>query len=198
MNQQSEKVLIKYLIDLSQYIDNKVSQSNNHSSKVACMAKSTGRKLSMDEHSLRSLYWAALLHDVGKIGIPEEVLSKAGPLSEEEWVLMKLHPTVGANIVKKMNALTVIAPVIHSHQEKYDGSGYPAGLIGNQIPKTARILTVVDAYEAMTSNRVYRHACSQKEAVTELQDKSGSHFDPTIVQAFLERLKPSTPLPAYN
>lgn len=197
MNHQSEKVLIKYLIDLSKYIDNKVSKSNNHSSKVAHMAKSTASKLSINDHSLRTLYWAALLHDIGKIGIPEDVLSKAGPLSDDEWTLMKLHPTVGANIVKKMKALTAIAPIIQSHQEKYDGSGYPSGLSGDQIPKAARILTVVDAYEAMTSNRVYRHACSHKEAVSELRDKSGSHFDPIIVQAFLETVHSPSNLPIF-
>ncbi|MBE0411746.1 MAG: HD-GYP domain-containing protein [Anaerolineales bacterium] len=192
MNEQSQKVLIKYMIDLSQYIDHKVSKSKHHSSKVAHLAKSTGRNLSMDDRSLRTLYWAALLHDIGKIGIPEEVLSKAGPLSEDEWKLMKLHPTVGANIVKKMRALNAIAPVIQSHQEKYDGSGYPAGLVGDQIPQSARILTVVDAFEAMTSERVYRHAYSHQEAVDELQDKSGSHFDPLVVRAFLEMV--NTPI----
>jgi putative nucleotidyltransferase with HDIG domain len=186
MNSQSQKVLIKYLLDLSHYIDKKVSKSNHHSCNVAILAKSTARNMLMNDQDLRTLYWAGLLHDIGKIGIPEEVLSKAGPLSEDEWRLMKLHPTVGANIVKKMQALSVIAPIIHSHQEKYDGSGYPTGLWGEKIPQSARILTVVDAYEAMTSDRVYRHACSHCEAVEELQNKSGSHFDPIVVRAFLE------------
>lgn len=197
MNEQSEQILIKLLIDLSQYIDSKVSKSTNHSSRVAHLAKSTGRSLLMNTHSLRSLYWAALLHDIGKIGIPEEVLSKAGPLNDDEWALMKLHPTVGANIVKKMKALTVIAPVIRSHQEKYDGSGYPTGLFRDQIPQAARILTVVDAYEAMTSDRVYRHACSHKQAVTELQDNSGSHFDPLVVEAFLGTVETVSLQPSY-
>ena len=134
------------------------------------------------------MYWAALLHDIGKIGVPDSVLMKAGPLSPEEWKVMKLHPTIGANMVKNLKKIEHIAPFIHAHQEKYDGSGYPLNLRGEQIPINGRILAVVDAYEAMTHNRVYRQACTPREAMIELRQLEGKHFDPIVVESFLHTL----------
>jgi putative nucleotidyltransferase with HDIG domain len=186
MDKTLQSFLIKILLYLSRYVDSKVSATGKHSTRVAKWVKSTARKLDCNEEQTRAIYWAALLHDIGKIGVPEKVLSKAGPLTDEEWEVMKLHPTVGSNIVKSFKPISHIAPVIHAHQEKYDGSGYPKGLQGNEIPLGARILTVVDAYDAMTSDRCYRKGRSHQEAAEELRQLGGKQFDPQVVEAFLD------------
>jgi HD-GYP domain-containing protein (c-di-GMP phosphodiesterase class II) len=117
--------------------------------------------------------------------VPDSILSKAGPLTDQEWELMRLHPTVGATMLSSQGLMDHVVPVIHAHQERYDGGGYPAGLEREFIPLSARILTVVDAYEAMTSPRFYRAPVSPQDAVCELQAEAGSQFDPQIVEVFL-------------
>lgn len=190
MNTYPEEVWVKLLISLSRYIDSRVSYSGKHSAKVAEWVKQLARRLYLDEKEVNAVYWASLLHDIGKIGVPGDVLSKEGPLTENEWTLMRLHPTVGANIVKMLKTIEHIAPYIHYHQEKYDGSGYPYGLKGDEIPLGARIVAVVDAYEAMTSDRYYCKARSHEEAIQELQQMEGHHFDPQVVEAFIEVMSP--------
>lgn len=191
MNAYPEEVWVKLLISLSRYIDTRVSSSGRHSAQVAEWVKTLARRLLMDEKEVNAVYWASLLHDIGKIGVPGDVLSKEGPLTEDEWSLMRLHPTVGANIVKMLKSIEHIAPYIHYHQEKYDGSGYPNGLKGKEIPMGARIVAVADAYEAMTSDRYYCKARSQDEAIQELKRMEGHHFDPEVVEAFVEVMSPA-------
>ena len=181
-----QEVWIQFLINLTRHIDKQVSFSGRHSAQVAFWARSTARVMKQDEEMAQTLFWAAMLHDVGKIGVPENVLTKAGPLSDNEWTIMRLHPVLGANIVKSTKVFDAIAPMIFHHQEKFDGSGYPFGLRGDAIPLGARILAVADAYEAMTSNRVYRQALGSSEARQELTRNRGKHFDPQVVEAFLE------------
>jgi len=188
MDENPDEVWMQLLINLSRYIDSQVSFTGRHSAQVAHWVRSTARQLDFSEYDIRAIYWAALLHDIGKIGVPGAVLSKDGPLTEAEWIVMRLHPTVGANIVRSLKALSHIAPMIYYHQEKYDGSGYPEGLRGKDIPIGARILAVVDAYEAMTHDRVYRKARSHGEAVSELRNMGGQHFDPDVVETFLEAM----------
>lgn len=188
MLQHPDEVWIQLYINLSRYIDSRVCLDGRHSAKVANLVRSTAYNLEMDEQDVQRVYWAALLHDIGKIGVPDTVLRKNGPLTCDEWNIMKLHPTVGANMVKSLKKIEHIAPDIFSHQEKYDGSGYPLGLSGEQIPLGARILAVVDAYEAMTHDRVYRKARSHQEAVKELRQLEGKHFDPVVVESFLYSL----------
>lgn len=186
MDDEKQSFWIKLLLYLSRYIDSRVSGCGKHSTQVAELVKTTARKMDCDEEEVQSIYWAALLHDIGKIGVPDKVLSKAGPLTEDEWDVMKLHPAVGSNIVQSLKSISHIAPVIYAHQEKYDGSGYPEGLRGEQIPLGARILTVVDAFDAMTSDRYYRKARSHAEAAQELLKLGGQQFDPQVVEAFLD------------
>lgn len=186
MDENLPEVWMQFLINLSRYIDSRVSFNGRHSSQVAYWGKATARKLAYAETDERSIFFAALLHDVGKIGVPDEILIKAGPLSAEEWTMMRLHPIVGANIVRSLKPIAHIAPLINAHQERYDGSGYPSGLKGDEIPLGARILAVVDAYEAMTNDRVYRKARSSEEATQELKHNGGTHFDPKVVDAFLQ------------
>ncbi len=190
MNAFPEEVWVKLLISLSRYIDTQVSSSGRHSAQVANWVKSLARRLLMDEKEVNAVYWASLLHDIGKISVPTDVLSKEGPLSENEWSLMRLHPTVGANIVKMLKTIEHIAPFIHYHQEKFDGSGYPYGLHGEEIPLGARIVAVADAYEAMTSDRYYCKARTHDEAILELRRMEGQHFDPAVVEAFVAVVSP--------
>ncbi|MGW8250792.1 MAG: HD-GYP domain-containing protein [Anaerolineales bacterium] len=188
MHDYPDEVWMQLYINLSRYIDSRVCTDGKHSAQVAHWVRLTARCLEMEEIDVHGMYWAALLHDIGKIGVPDCVLMKAGPLSHEEWKVMKLHPTIGANMVKNLKRIEHIAPYIHAHQEKFDGSGYPLGLRGEQIPLGGRILAVVDAYEAMTHNRVYREALAPCMAIRELRQLEGKHFDPVVVESFLHTL----------
>jgi HD-GYP domain-containing protein (c-di-GMP phosphodiesterase class II) len=140
------------------------------------------------------LHFASLLHDIGKIGIPEHVLGKEGPLDEFEAEVMKRHPAIGARILEKLDLLKDAAPIVLHHQERYDGDldatypGYPGGLTGESIPLGARIVAVVDAFDAMTTDRPYRAALSVERAITELHKERGRQFDPRVVDTFLQVL----------
>lgn len=128
---------------------------------------------------------AFLLHDIGKVGIPERLLTKRGPLSPSEWEVMRSHPVVGAHIVTPIRILGDGVDVVRFHHERYDGRGYPSGLAGTDIPLSARIFSVADAFDAMTSDRPYRAARSADRAVEEIRRCSGTQFDPEIVEAFV-------------
>jgi HD-GYP domain-containing protein (c-di-GMP phosphodiesterase class II) len=130
----------------------------------------------------------ALIHDVGKIAIPEQILRKAGPLSKSEWELVKQHPTIGAQLIVNVPALAPARAIVLAHHERYDGSGYPRGLRGSEIPIAAQIVAVVDAYAAMTASRPYRGTMSEDEALDELRRNAGSQFNPAVVQAFAAQL----------
>lgn len=139
----------------------------------------------MSDDEVKNIYWASILHDIGKIGISERILRKKAILSEDDWVLIKMHPTIGSNIVSSIDAYPSLAPTISAHQEKYDGTGYPKGLSGKDIPLGARILGIADAYQAMTEDRYYRQARTHEEAVAELQKVKGKQFDPEVVDVFV-------------
>lgn len=126
-----------------------------------------------------------LLHDIGKVGISERILAKRGPLTAKEWAEMRTHPLVGAQIVNPIRFLGDAVDVIRFHHERFDGAGYPHGLRGEQIPLVARIFSVVDAFDAITSERPYRSASPTEQALEEIVRSSGSHFDPEVVEAFL-------------
>jgi putative nucleotidyltransferase with HDIG domain len=191
MELYADEVWMQFLINLSKYIDSRISGDGRHSSQVAVWVRSTAREMHFCEKEIQSIFWAALLHDIGKISVPDQILRKNGPLNHNEWTVMKLHPTVGANIVSSQKKISHIAPIIHSHQEKYDGSGYPRGLCGDDIPLEARIVSVVDAYDAMTDNRVYRKARSHSDAILELERMGGKHFDPRVVDTFIGLVNPN-------
>jgi len=126
----------------------------------------------------------ALLHDVGKIGIPDEVLLKPGSLTDEEWRVMRTHPMVGAGILRKIEFLREAAEIVLSHHERYDGTGYPRGLKAEGIPLGARMFAVIDVYDALTTDRSYHTACSHAEALKDIRDGAGTRFDPRIVTSF--------------
>ena len=135
-------------------------------------------------NNLRSLERGSLLHDIGKIGISDTILHKPGPLSEEEWVVMRRHPDIGAKIVEGIPFLEDTIPLIRHHQERWDGTGYPDGLRGEEIPILARMFSIVDAFDALTSKRPYRQKISEQEALEYIQEQAGTFFDPEIVEVF--------------
>ncbi|MEA4907713.1 MAG: HD domain-containing protein [Chloroflexi bacterium] len=156
-----------------------------HSERIIYITEAIAHRLGCSREEVRTIRWAALLHDIGKIGVPIQILHKPGPLSESEWGIMRLHPAIGAEIVSQVGGLTQVARLIRSHHEKYNGTGYPDGLSGTDIPLGSRIITVADAFGAMTEGRIYRAALSTEEAMQELIRCSGTHFDPKIVEIFL-------------
>jgi diguanylate cyclase (GGDEF)-like protein len=160
-----------------------------HAHRMERYAEATGRALGCLEEDLYLLRLSALLHDIGKIGVPDAILHKPGPLDEREWALMKQHPEIGWQILDQIGGVfRYLATIIVAHHERWDGTGYPYNLAGEEIPIAARILSVVDAYDAMTSRRAYREPMSHEQACQELQRCSGAQFDPHVVIAFLRVL----------
>jgi HD-GYP domain-containing protein (c-di-GMP phosphodiesterase class II) len=150
------------------------------------MSMRLARAMGVNDHALVHVRRGALLHDIGKMGIPDAVLLKPGPLTEEEWVLMRRHPVYAYELLAPIAFLRPALDIPYCHHEKWDGTGYPRGLQGEQIPLAARIFAVVDVWDAMRSDRPYRKGRSETEVRDHLQSLAGTHFDPAIVRAFLE------------
>jgi len=172
----------------------------DHVDDVANLAEQTAREMGCSAGVVERIRLAAELHDIGKMAIPEAILDKAGALTEREWALMRQHTVAGEKIIASSAALADVAPLVRSSHERWDGGGYPDGLSGEEIPPGARVITVCDAYHAMTSDRAYRKAMSPEVALAELRAGAGTHFDPAVVEAFLrlrsapaERLTASEP-----
>jgi diguanylate cyclase (GGDEF)-like protein len=156
----------------------------HHSAHVAALADGVGRRLGLTDTERAELVRAAELHDIGKIAIPYAVLHKAAPLDDEEWAMMRRHPTIGANILRTAPALGQVAEIVRGSHERFDGKGYPLGLVGAQIPLASRIVLVCDAYDAMVSERAYSSPMSEEGALDQLRKHAGSQFDPEVVSAF--------------
>jgi HD-GYP domain-containing protein (c-di-GMP phosphodiesterase class II) len=156
---------------------------------VVALASSVARNLGLDEDSVRDVEQVALLHDIGKVGIPDAILQKQGPLDDQEWQLMRQHPVVGERIIAGTPGLSHLAPAMRAEHERWDGGGYPDGLAGEQIPLASRITLACDALHAMTSDRPYRPAMTQHRVDHELRDGAGSQFDPRVIQALLAEIK---------
>ena len=165
-------------------------ETHGHSERVVTYSLRLGREYGLDATRMKSLEFGSLLHDIGKIGVPDLILRKPAKLTEEEWVLMREHPTHGQQILKGIEFLEGAARVVAQHHEKWDGSGYPLGLKGEEIDLCARIFSVADAFDAMTSDRVYRKGKPYHDAAMELDDWAGRQFDPKVVEAF-HRVPPS-------
>ena len=160
-----------------------------HSSRVVTLTCLVGRRLRLDTKSLRDLAYAAELHDIGKVGVPDTVLRKAGALTDTEWEVVRSHSTWGADLIERIPGLERVATIVLHHHERYDGRGYPDGLEGEAIPLESRILSVADAFVAMTEDRPYRRALSAEAAGRELRDHAGRQFDPEVVQALTAELE---------
>ncbi len=165
-------------------LESKDRYLNGHSARVRDMAIKLGEISGLDRGQLRSLSHAALLHDIGKIGVHEDILNKAGALTDDEYEIIKKHPQMSADIIAPVPFLNPSLKGVLHHHENWDGTGYPEGLSGEQIPLMARIIAVVDAFDAMTSDRSYRGALSEADAVERIRAGSGSQFDPRIAQLF--------------
>ncbi len=172
---------------LAAALDAREQETANHSTRVAENCRNLLARLGTDdEETLEVIEQGALMHDIGKIGIPDAILLKDGPLDESERTTMKKHPTIGYEILRGIRFLEPSLELVLYHQEKFDGSGYPYGLAGDKIPLSARAFAVVDAWDAMTNERPYRGPMGAASAAEELIDCCGTHFDPVIVHAFLE------------
>ncbi len=174
---------------LAAAVDAKDSFTRGHSDRVATYATRIAQRLGVAHEQRVALEMAAYLHDIGKIGVPEEILLKPGRLTEPEMAEMRHHPLIGANILKQVAFPWAITPVVRHHHEHFDGSGYPAGLKGEEIPLLARILTAADSFEAMTADRPYRRGFSEAEAIEELRRCAGTQFDPRVVETLVEIVK---------
>jgi HD-GYP domain-containing protein (c-di-GMP phosphodiesterase class II) len=152
--------------------------TEQHSQSVVDLALAVGRRLGLDDEELEDLEYAALLHDIGKLGIADATLRKTGPLDADEWREMRRHPEIGEGIVRSMPSLAHLAPIIRAEHERWDGAGYPDGLSGRRIPRAARIVLACDAYHAMISDRPYRLALGRHEALAELERNAGTQFCP--------------------
>lgn len=174
---------------LSATIDAKDHYTRGHSDRVMEYAISIAKALGLPEEAVEAIRFAGLLHDIGKIGVSESILLKPSKLSAEEFELIKTHSVIGASIVEQIDFLNQLTPVILHHHERFSGGGYPDGLFGDDIPLLARILSVADSYEAMTSERAYRPALTSEQAIQELRRCAGEQFDPMIVDAFIDILE---------
>jgi len=190
-NQELRTAYIQTIRALAEAIDAKDAYTRGHSERVAVYASRIARRMNLDKDLIERIYFSGLLHDVGKIGIPDAIITKPARLNAEEYEEIKLHPEIGAKILEPVEFLHKIVPCVRHHHEWFDGSdrGYPDRLIGDQIPLPSRVILVADTVEAMTSDRPYRKALPIDAVVQELHKYAGSQFDPVVVDAFLALLE---------
>jgi hypothetical protein len=178
-----EEVVDAGVAALVRAVDMRDDYTGRHSESVAELARAVGERLGIAGSDLWLLGLAARLHDVGKIGVPDAVLNKPGPLDSAEWALMREHAATGAEMIARVPGLGAVAPLVRAHHERWDGGGYPDGIAGEKIPIASRVIAACDAFQAMVAVRPYRPALSLDEAVCELTAGSGSQFDPAVVAA---------------
>lgn len=184
-----ERAYVEVVLSLARAMDAHDGVGPGHGAVVAHWAELVAQRMGCSPAQVREIRWAALLHNVGKVGIPEEVLRKSGPLTADELALVQRYPLLGEQILEAVPRFRGVARLVRHHRERWDGTGYPDGLRGEEIPLGSRIIAVVDAYNAMTDHRRYRVARGHAEAVAELQRQAGSQFDPQVVRLFLELLE---------
>ena len=187
--EEQQKIVFGSIKSLVTLLDTRVSREYTHSPHFSKLACALGCEVHLDEKQLQSLKYASLLHDAGKIDIPVEILTKTTKLTAEEYNIIKKHPVKGAQILRPLQVLRPVIPIIMYHHEKYNGTGYPSHLKGCQIPLGARIMSVADAFEAMVYGRPYRQRMDIAAAIREIKKKSGTQFDPKIVEAFVKVIK---------
>lgn len=175
-----------FVESLAAALDLRELETGLHSKRVASHTLILARHFYKDAHELREVYWGSLLHDVGKIGVPDAILLKQDKLTHDEWGIMRQHPENGSHLLEKLPFLSFASKVVLCHEERFDGSGYPAGLKGEEIPLPARLFAVIDTLDAMTFDRPYRKALLYETAKAEIIRMAGSQFDPQAVEVFLQ------------
>jgi putative nucleotidyltransferase with HDIG domain len=171
---------------LSKILEMREKGTEGHTQRVCDLTLQLAQMLGLDSNDLIAMRRGAILHDIGKMGIPDKVLQKPGPLDEKEWDIMRQHPVDAFKMLSVIPNLKNALDIPYCHHEKWDGSGYPRGLRGEQIPLSARIFAVLDAWDSMLSDRIYRGALSKERAIEYLKQQSGKHFDPRVVEVFLQ------------
>lgn len=183
---------LRIIVALAIAIDAKDPYTRGHSVRVARHAAATAEELELEPQEIENTLYAGLLHDIGKIGVSEQILHKPAILNVAEWEAIRAHPITGAKILEPIPSLRKITPMVRHHHEHYDGTGYPQRLTGEEIPLGARILAVADAFEAMTSHRPYRRAMYPAQAAAILNEEMGKQWDAKVVKAFLKTLGRNT------
>ncbi|UPA30129.1 HD-GYP domain-containing protein [Terrisporobacter glycolicus] len=184
-----DKKALESIANILNKINKKDKYTYGHSERVVIYAKKFATYLDMEEKSKKDLLLAAYLHDIGKLEISKELLNKREKLSQSEFNILRQHPTLGADLVSNIEAFNAVVPVIKYHHEKYDGSGYPNNIKGNEIPYLARVLTIIDSFDAMTSKRPYNVRKDYNQAIIELKKCAGTHFDVELVSKFIDMLQ---------
>ena len=187
-NDRLEEAHLSLIGALCGSLEAKDALTSGHSAATMFHSIGLAKKLGLDDREVVAVKLGALFHDIGKIGIPEDILRKPDRLRDDEWVLMKAHPRIGADLLAHVPDLKDIAPIVLAHHERYDGTGYPAGLANGDIPMPAQIIAVVDAYHAMTERRPYRQARTPELAIAELRRVSGTQLNPVVVEAFVAEI----------
>ncbi len=202
-NKEQEKIFFLHIVEsLAISLDEKDKYTHGHSKRVTNLSLQLAEHATEEDVDFELLRLCGVLHDIGKIGVPDNILGKTGKLTVEEFATIKKHPEQGAQILRPMESdrrIAAISKVIRHHHERYDGKGYPDGLKGNEIPYLSRIITVADSYDAMTSDRPYRKGMAIANALAEIQKHSGSQFDPLLAEnfiSFMEKYIDSTPCPS--
>ncbi len=185
---ENENLFMHVVESLAAAIDAKDNYTNGHSGRVADYSKEIAKRYGYDEKHQERIFMMGLLHDVGKIGVPDEVINKPGRLTDQEFALIKKHPGIGGRILGNIQEMPELAAGAKWHHERYDGKGYPQGLSGEEIPEEARIIAVADAYDAMTSNRSYRGSLPQRIVRSEIEKGKGSQFDPIFADIMLKMI----------
>lgn len=183
LHEDLENNTIEMTESLASALESRDGTTGEHISRSQTLSEDLARQLGLSAWEIRSARFAAVLHDIGKIGVPDAILNKPGKLDEWEWEVMRRHPEIGARILAGISGFERVAAAVVAHHERFDGGGYPRGLAGEEIPVEARIIAAVDAYDAMTNDRPYRKAMSHEAAIRELEKGSGTQFDPVVVEA---------------
>ncbi|MBR3255663.1 MAG: HD domain-containing protein [Clostridia bacterium] len=187
--EELEKAYLEIIETLRFAVEAKDTYTRGHSDRVSAYSVLIGEKLGLSEEDIKTLKIGGLFHDIGKIGIPDSILLKEAKLTDDEYSQIKNHPTIGAHILSKVSYFKDMLPIVKHHHEKYDGTGYPSRLKGEEIPYLARIAAVADSFDAMTSKRSYRNSMSLDVVIEEIERCRGTQFDPQIADVFLEVLK---------
>jgi HD-GYP domain-containing protein (c-di-GMP phosphodiesterase class II) len=180
------EMYVSTMTTLAQVVEAKDSATRGHLDRTQRYGLALAARVDPELAQRPEVAYGFFLHDIGKVGIPESVLCKPGPLTDDEWTVMRAHPSIGAQIVEPIRFLSGAVEVVRTHHERWDGAGYPSGLAGEQIPLAARVFAIADSFDAMTSDRPYRSALSFDEALGEIRRGAGTQFDPSVVRTFFE------------